>query len=135
MVVTAGRVIRLRLICEAPPTAPGLEFGLQDSSGAVEPGVPEPDGSLRFDAELRAVTTADGDTRLRGPIVHGPTGARFLYLSCRSRATPNAPWIFRLKVPLKDLDPAEAAVQARVRTSGGGTVPLLGRGWTRLDSE
>jgi Family of unknown function (DUF5990) len=124
------RTIRLRLTCEEPPASPGIEFGLQDRSGALQPGMTEPDGSLRFEADIRAVALEDGTLSLRGLIVHGPPTARFLYLSCRTATGRDAPWIFRLKVPLAGIDGVADAVEARVRASGGGTVALLGSGWT-----
>jgi hypothetical protein len=78
--------------------------------------------------------------RLRGPIVHGPATAPFLYLSCRPAAAPGGPWIFRLKVPLGRIDAravgrvggtTEVTLEARVRATSGGTVSLLGDGWSR----
>src|SRR5829696_8271380 len=96
--------IRLALVCEAPPAVAGTEFGLQDKSGGLKRGVPEPDGSLRFDGEIRAVTLPDGAVNLRGEIVHGPSSGRFLYLSCRPIGGASGHWIFRLKVPLTGVD-------------------------------
>jgi hypothetical protein len=125
------RSIRLVLICEAPPVSPGVEFGLQDKSGNLERGVSEPDGSLRFEADIRAVTLDDGTVTLRGPIVHGPPAARFLYLSCRDASRRDQDWLFRLKVPLAGIDGDADAVKGRVRASRGGTVALLPPGWTR----
>jgi Family of unknown function (DUF5990) len=124
------RTIRVSLICEAAPTSTGMEFGVQDKSGALTPGTSEPDGSLRFEHDILEVTLEDGTVRLRGDTVYGPTAAPFLYLSCRRRDEPKGPWMFRLKIPLAGM-PADARwVEARVRASAGGTVPLLGRGWT-----
>ena len=126
----AERTIQLSLICEAPPVSPGIEFGLQDKSGALTPGVSDPDGSLRFDAEIRAVTLDDGTVRLRGPIVHGPPSAPFLYLSCRAATDADSPWIFRLKVPLRGTESGATSVEGRIRASRGGTVALIGGCWT-----
>lgn len=125
------RTIRVSLVCEAAPTSPDVEFGLQDKSGVLRHGIDESDGSLRFDGEIRVVTLADGTVRLRGDIVHGPARAPFVYLSCRGATGPDGAWIFRLKVPLAGIDGSAASVQGRVRASRGGTVPLLGSGWTR----
>lgn len=126
------RTIGLSLVCEAPPTRPGIEFGLQDKSSALLGGSSEPDGSVRFEGEIRAVSLDDGTVRLGGQIVHGPPSARFLYLSCRGKAQPDPGWIFRLKVPLAGIPPNARSVESRVRVSAGGTVPLLEGGWTRL---
>ena len=122
-------VVRLRLICEAPPTDADIEFGLQDKSAGLQQGVREPDGALRFEADIRVVRAPDGGIRLRGPVVHGPPTAPFLYLSCRAAGSPAAPWIYRLKVPLTGVDGAGSLVTARVRATGGGSVPLEGVGW------
>jgi hypothetical protein len=122
--------VQVSVICEAPPLKPGFVFGLQDKSGSLHDGVEERDGSLRFEGEIRAVSLADGTVGLRGPIVHGRPGAFFLYLSCRPDGDPNAPWAFRVKVPLDGVDGSAAAVQGRIRPSGGGTARLLGDGWT-----
>ena len=99
-----GRVVRLRLICEAPPTGLGIEFGLQDKAARLQPGVREPDGALRFEADIRVVRAPDGGIRLRGPNVHGSSTAPYLYLSCRAVGSPAASWIFRLKVSLNGVE-------------------------------
>ena len=139
------RRVNLRLTCQAPPahdSGTGLEFGLQDKDGQLTPGIVEPNGSERFEADLRAETGLDGSVRLLGPFVHGPPSGRFLHLSCRAAAPGPHAWIFRLKVPLTGIadqlgaragDSDEAIrFEARVRASGGGTVPLLDTGWLRL---
>jgi hypothetical protein len=135
------RRVLLRVICEAPPTRPDVEFGLQDKGGHVEPGVLLDDGALLFEGEARAIRGDQDDAILRGPFVHGPPAQRFLYLSCRSRPSPEAPWLFRLKVPLPKLgsmvlfddDPGRPAIfEAHVKATGGGTVPLPGPGWLRV---
>ena len=126
------RTIRIQLICEAPPTDPGTAFGLQDGVGTLAPGTPAADGTLRFDTEIRAVTVADGTVRLRGPVVHGPWTAPFLYLSCRPADASGPPWIFRLKVPLAGIDASASSVRGRIRTYGGGSVPLAD-GWQTVE--
>jgi hypothetical protein len=108
----------------------GVVFGLQDKSGSLQDGAEQPDGSLRFDGEITAVNLANGGISLRGPIVHGRPGGFFLYLSSRSPGGSAAPWAFRLKVPLEGVDGTAPVLEARVRATGGGTVPLLGGGWT-----
>ena len=123
-------MVRLRLICEAPPTGAGIEFGLQDKAGSLQPGVPEPDGALSFEADVSVVHANDGGTSLRGPVVHGPPTAPFLYLSCRAAGKPASPWILRLKVPLNGVNASATNLEARVRATAGGSVPLIGGGWT-----
>jgi hypothetical protein len=142
---TPERSVRLLLICEEPPPtsragAP-VEFGLQDKAGDLQPGLKLPDGSLRFEGQVRAIAGSDGRLRLRGPIVHGTATAPFLYLSCRPASPAGQPWIFRLKVPLARIDARAlgrgssvepVTLQARIRATSGGSVPLIGNGWTRL---
>ncbi|MBA2719052.1 MAG: hypothetical protein H0U52_07425 [Chloroflexi bacterium] len=141
---TRELTVRLRLTCEEPPptvrAGAEVEFGLQDKAGDLQPGLTLPDGSLRFEGQVRATPGPDGMLRLRGPIVHGTAIAPFLYLSCRSASPPGQPWIFRLKVPLaridaralgRDRDAGAVTLEARIRATSGGSVPLLGSGWTR----
>jgi hypothetical protein len=129
------RSIRVSLVWEAPPRAPGTDLGLQDKRGGLTRGLEEPDGSLRFEGEIRAVTLPNGAVTLRGDIVHGPPGGRFLYLACRAAGELDAQWMFRMKVPLAGVDTNASAVEARVRGSRGGSVALLGGGWTAPTGE
>ncbi len=126
------RVVRIRLSCDTPATPPGTIIGLQDAAGELAEGTAEPDGSLTFEGQIRVVSLPDGTIRLRGPIVHGPPAAPFLYLSCRPRRPGPAPWLFRLKVPLTGIDPDADIVAGRIRVTGGGSVPL-DEGWMRVD--
>ena len=123
------RSVHLSLVCSSPPASPGMPFGLQDTAGHLTPGVNEPDGSIRFEVEIQALTV-EGSVRFRGPVVHGPPTARFLYLSCRSTPELTAPWVFRLKVPLDGIPADATSVEGHVRATQGGTVRLLGAGWT-----
>jgi hypothetical protein len=138
------RPVRLHLTCEDPPpvmrAGVPVEFGLQDKAGDLQPGLNLPDGSLRFEGQVHAIAGPDGKLRLRGPIVHGPSTAPFLYLSCRAAAPPGQPWIFRLKVPLdrigagalgRDRGAGPVTLEARIRATSGGSVALLGNGWVR----
>ncbi len=133
--------IRLQITCEAsPPTTfngQTTKFGLQDKQQTLHPGVLQPDGALRFDCEVTVkphVTTGAPD--FSGPFVHGPTGARFLYLSWRSSA---GTWIKRFKIPLAPIDWEQIAagqagtLAARINTNHSGTVALLGTGWAVND--
>lgn len=129
--------IRLQIICEAPPPATyngqPTEFGLQDKQQTLHPGGLQPNGGLRFDCEVAVKPHATtGAPDFSGPFVHGPAGARFLYLSWRSSA---GTWIMRFKVPLGSIGWEQIAagqadaLAARVNTSHSGTVALLGAGW------
>jgi len=71
-----------------------------------------------------------------GPFVHGPAGARFLYLSWRPRG---GVWIRRFKIPLAPMSWEQIAAgqagapAARVSAARSGTLALLGAGWTPSD--
>lgn len=82
---------------EGKPT----EFGLQDTNQKVHPGTKAPDGATHFecmvevrrDPKIRRIVFA-------GPFAHGPTTARFLYLSWRLVDASKGSWIRRVKIPL-----------------------------------
>ena len=138
--MSAPTRVRLCIVCEAPPTAYAdqpIEFGLQDNRQNLHSGIAQPDGSLRFVCEASVKASRAGAVPdFGGPVVHGPSGARFLYLSLRQ---PGGAWIRRLKVPLAGITWAQiadadrlpsGALVAHVSGAGSGTVPLLGNGWT-----
>ncbi len=133
--------IRLQIICDAPPPAAfdcqPTEFGLQDKQQALHPGVPQPDGALRFRCEAHVKPhAATGAPDFGGAFVHGPVGARFLYLGWRP---PGGAWIKRFKIPLVSISweqiasARNGALTARMNTTRSGTVALLGLGWTASD--
>ena len=133
--------IRLQITCAAPPPAiydgQPTEFGLQDKQQALHPGVSQADGALRFSCEVAVKPhAATGVPDFGGPFVHGPAGARFLYLGWRP---PGGAWIRRFKIPLTPISweqvaAAQAgALAARVSATRSGTVALLGAGWTAGD--
>jgi Family of unknown function (DUF5990) len=138
--------VRLCIICEVPPSVTyagqPAEFGLQDTRQNLHAGVAQPDGSLRFLCEVSVKPSQAGHAPdFGGPFVHGPRGARFLYLGLRDA---DSAWIRRLKVPLAgitweqvadtNLLPSGALV-ARVSGAGSGTVPLLGDKWVVSEQE
>ena len=138
-----ARLVRLCLVCLEPPAGHedvSLEFGLQDKHGALHPGQAQPDDAIcyEFDVGVHGDPAA-GAPRLRGPHVHGPPSAPFLYLGLRSKGPDPAPWIRRLKIPLASIGwddiaaagPSDKGVlEAIVAGSGSATVPLLNGGWT-----
>ena len=98
------QTLRLRLIHDgAPPGATDepLRFGLQDSKGEVHAGAPQPDGTRLFDLAL-AVKPGDAANApvFSGPFAHGPPTGRFLYLSWKREGKHDAPWAWRIKIPL-----------------------------------
>jgi hypothetical protein len=133
--------VRLRITCEAPPPAlyqdQPTEFGLQDKQQALHAGMRLPSGALRFDCEVAVKPhAATGAPDFIGPFVHGPAGARFLYLGWRP---PGGAWIKRFKIPLAPIGWQQVvagqagALDARVNTARSGTVTLLGAGWAPSD--
>jgi hypothetical protein len=112
------------------------EFGLQDNTQALQPGVARADASLCFSCEaIVKLHRQTGAPDFGGAFIQGPAGGRFLYLSWRA---PGGAWIRRLKIPLAGVtweQVAQAArspagvLLARVSGAGSGTVPLLDGGW------
>ena len=132
--------VRLLITCEAPPAihdGQPTEFGLQDKRQALHSGIPLPDGALRFScaADVKPHATT-GMPDFSGPFVHGPAGARFLYLSWRQ---PGGTWIRRFKIPLTPISWEQIAAEqagalaVRISATRSGTVALLGAGWMASD--
>jgi hypothetical protein len=128
---------RLQITCVAPPPADSegqpTEFGVQDKQQALRSGIVQPDGALVFSCEVNVKPRAgSGAPDYSGPLVHGPAGARFLYLGWRPIG---GAWIKRFKIPLapiswEQLAAARAGVLiAQVSAARSGTVALLGEGW------
>ena len=98
--------IPLRIVLRRPPA--GVRFALQ--RGETHAGkeveleaVQEADGvrDLAFSCTVRVRPQADGTLRFLGPFAHGPTAARFVYITVGQRAgQPQSPWDRRAKIPL-----------------------------------
>src|SRR5271169_1280565 len=83
------------------PVDEPLRFGLQDSKGEVHPGVLKAKGVQHFEFSLDVKGSADPSLpAFGGAFVHGPPSGRFLYLSWKREGVHNAPWAWRIKVPL-----------------------------------
>lgn len=116
--------MHLRLIHDgAQPGTPldePLQFGLQDSNGDVHPGTPVASGTRRFDLTLDVRTAATGQPVFSGAFVHGRPPAHFLYLSWKREATRaarlNAPWGWRIKIPLSGIGWADIQAAERPDT-------------------
>ncbi len=144
MAVTSeqSEVVRLRLICLAPPEQhadEATEFGLQDKQQVIHAGHRGAGGSISYDLEVR-VTGSRGTNapRFSGPFVQGTAAAPFLYLGWWRKEPPGSPWIRRLNIPLTAITREQIAavnravdgfLEARINGNGGGTVPLLDGGW------
>ena len=97
----AGSLIDLRVTYDgAGPVhwsgGPG-DFGLQDKSGELRLGAPDPEGGLAFDFSLEVRPEGAAAPVFVGAFAHGPPGDRFLYLSWRN---PQGGYAQRLKLPL-----------------------------------
>ena len=135
----------LRIVIEDP--VPGVAIALQRGAAAkgelVQAAAASP-AAIIFEFEtLVEGALPDGRPRIIGPYVHGPPGARFVYLCVGQLAgQPGSPWTRRVKVPLgwlswgliEALEPGtrlEARIAGRARDGGPAcaSVPLLGPGW------
>jgi hypothetical protein len=140
MANTKPTQVRLLITCEPPPASHDgqpTEFGLQDKQQALHAGTLLPDGALRFACDVAVKPHATtGAPDFGGQFVHGPAGARFLYLGWRPIG---GAWIKRFKIPLAPISWHQAAagqadgLAARVDTTRSGTVALLGAGWAISD--
>ncbi|WP_158812691.1 DUF5990 family protein [Methylocapsa sp. S129] len=121
--------LRLRLIHDgAPPGAAGepLRFGLQDSKGEVHSGAAQPDGTLHFDCVLTIKLGGGASAPVfAGPFAHGPPAARFLYLSWKREGKRDAPWAWRIKIPLAGIGWAE--IRAADKAGGRLEASVIGR--------
>ena len=130
MPAAPSQQLRLRLIHDgAPPGAAGgerLRFGLQDSAGEVHAGAPQPDGTLHFDCALAVKPgAAAGAPVFSGRFAHGPPAARFLYLSWKREGEHDAPWAWRIKIPLAGIGWAE--IRAAGQAGGRLEANVVGR--------
>lgn len=109
---------------EAAP-APGARLSLGVQRGKEVIGLVPVDGrAATFDLTLDLLPdAADGAGDWRGPYVHGPRGARFLYL-CWGQIGEDGAFAIgsRAKLPLSALD---AAAVARLRQSGAILIAAL----------
>jgi hypothetical protein len=120
----------LRLIHDgAPPgVAPDepLHFGLQDSKGEVHPGARQPDGELHFDLALDIKRSpAAAAPIFTGPFAHGPPAGRFVYLSWKREGKSDAPWAWRIKIPLSGIGWPE--IRAAGKSGGRLEANVIGR--------
>ena len=112
---TAEVEIPLRIVLRRPPV--GVRFALQRGDthagkvAALE-AIQDADGvgDLSFECTVRVRRQPDGSLRFLGPFVHGPTTARFVYITVGKRASqPMSPWDRRAKIPLAGITPEMVA--------------------------
>jgi hypothetical protein len=86
------------------------DFGVQDKSGGLFAGAAEEGESVVFD--LAVEVKPDGGTQpvFVGPLAHGPTTERFLYLSWRN---VSGEYARRLKLPLGSIAWSDIAAARR----------------------
>jgi hypothetical protein len=75
-----------------------------------------PDGSQQFDFSLEIKGGNSDRPVFSGAFVHGPPTARFLYLSWKREGKHDAPWAWRLKVPLSGIGDADIRGAAKPGT-------------------
>jgi len=135
--------LTLRVTLESP--LPGVALAVQKGRDELILPVRADADAVTFEVPATLRLRPDGTQALAGPIVQGPAGAKFLYVTVGKRAgQPFSPWDRRVKVPLSGITPellSEAAASsgmvlaARIHglAKDGGpacaSVPLLGSGW------
>jgi Family of unknown function (DUF5990) len=105
MASSSTKSITLRIACRVMPETPAsegtLDVGIQDKAQAVHTGRMAKDGAFYFDCAVEArIDSVTKGLDFRGPIVHGTSQGRFLYLSWKRRTVSEAPWYWRVKIPL-----------------------------------
>jgi len=96
----------LRVVLIAPP--PGVDFGVQQGKGADYTTVQtqrSKGGDLRFEFTVTVKNNReDGLPNFLGPLTHGPTTGRFLYINIgQSAGQSNTVWSRRMKIPLEGI--------------------------------
>ena len=122
------REATFRIVLEGPP--PGVDFGLQKGRGAAYETIQTQRSTgkdLQFEFRLAIASQAETPD-LRGPLVQGPRGQRFVYLDIGTFAGQrDTPWSRRLKIPLTGitrkmldaaLSDARKVLEARVPGTG-----------------
>lgn len=99
------QTLPFRIIVEQP--AAGIVYGLQKGSGnpfeTLQKQVSD-SGDLLFDITIAFKKNKEGRMVLHGPLIHGPSHERFLYVDIGSYAgQENAPFSGRLKILLPNI--------------------------------
>ena len=95
--------VRLRIVLIAPP--PGVDFGVQHGKGNDYTTIYKQksnDADLIFEFTVTIKDNReDGFPNFLGPLTHGPTTGRFIYINIgKSAGQFDSSWDRRLKVPL-----------------------------------
>jgi hypothetical protein len=106
------------------PHIDGLSVGLQAGRDDVIRGTEGPD-ELAFDVTIDVKRAADGSPDFRGPLVHGPKGERFLYVTWGRLQDGRHEMFRRLKLYLSPLERAHWSQPGLTWDDiGGGEVEL-----------
>ena len=133
------RTVQMRIDVVNPPglVGEGVEFGLQDKNQRLYPGVPQSEGSLRFECELRVRQGAGRAPNFLGTFAHGTADDRFLYLTTKKEGQITR----RIKIKLATVTWAQIeasrqgdVLQAMIDGRGAASVKLLGAGWQVVGS-
>jgi hypothetical protein len=122
--------------CDGQPT----HFGLQDKNGILLEALPDADGALIYECDLKAKPGAGDTVNFLGSYAHGTPTARFLYLSWAYAGRTPPHWIKRIKIPLsaipwKQVEEAaqsQRLLEAQVDGRRAATVTPIG-GWQIRD--
>jgi len=143
------RTVRLRVICAPMPpkvfwARTEIELAMQYLK-ELRPGVEHEDGSMQFECEVRVKRNPkNGNPNFLGPWVHGPAGARHLYLNWQGTEGHVRVQFGRMKIHLASITWEQ--IEAVSQVSGGvleatvsgvdrkgapacASVPLLDEGW------
>jgi len=98
--------VTLRIVLEKPPA--GVDFGVQKGRGNDYETIQKQrsiDSDLCFEFTVRAKQGGKDDLpNFLGPMVHGPTGERFIYIDIGTYAGQTGTgWSRRLKIPLRGI--------------------------------
>jgi hypothetical protein len=120
------QALLFKIVVEKPVT--GIVYGLQKGSGNSYETLQKQlsdSSDLFFDIAIPIKKNKEGRMVLHGPLINGPSHAKFLYLDIGSYAgQQNAPFSGRLKIPLpNNLEDfvTEAAEGAALATRISGT--------------
>jgi hypothetical protein len=95
--------VKLRIVLIAPP--PGVDFGVQEGKGNDYKTIQKQrskDADLAFEFTVTVKDNReDGLPNFLGPLTHGPTTGRFIYINIgKSAGQFDSCWDRRLKIPL-----------------------------------
>ena len=95
--------VKLRIVLVAPPS--GVDFGVQEGKGNDYTTIHKQrskDADLAFEFTVTVKDNRDdGLPNFLGPLTHGPTAGRFIYINIgKSAGQFDSCWDRRLKVPL-----------------------------------